>query len=450
MENLLKIAFICQPWDVITQSADASSSIAIITYQFARHLADSNEIIIYAKQGVDQPAEERDEHGILYRRIATRVDDFTLKPLRALERVPGLWNSRRPLFAGRFYYIGYALQVARDLRTRNCDIVHVCNFSQFIPLFQSLNISAKFVLHMQCEWLNQVDPRVTGPRLSNTDLIIGCSDYIVEKIQHAHPQVSERCRTVYNGVDTDLFGARTSSSQGGVKRLLFVARVSPEKGVHILLDAFERVIKFCPNVELDIVGPAVSVPFEFVVSLSEEEKVRDLASFYATRTVMKSGEMEYLPYLKARMSTDAASKVRFHGFAPHSQLAEFYRNADIFVFPSVWDEPFGMPLVEAMSSELPVIATRGGGITEIVHHGGTGFLVEKGDAAGLAQRILELLEDEQLCRQMGITGKQRACEQFSWIRTARSLLDSFEHELDCAVSLQSGSCSDIAPSRMQI
>jgi Glycosyl transferases group 1 len=110
---------------------------------------------------------------------------------------------------------------------------------------------------------------------------------------------------------------------------------------------------------------------------------------------------------------------------PHSDLAQHYRDADIFVLPSVWNEPFALVILEAMSSGLPVIATRGGGFPEAVEDGKTGILVERGDAVGLAEAITRLVENEDLRRSMGQAGRQRALELFTWEKISQDLLQRY-------------------------
>lgn len=419
----MRIAFVTQPWDQIVPSADSGSSISIITYQFAHQLADSNEVIIYGKQGINQERVERDANGIEYRRIPTKLESWLLKPVKALDRLAGFRDPKRPLFASRWYYLGYAYQVANDLKKKQCDIVHVCNFSQFIPIIKSLNPAIKIVLHMQCEWLSQIDPAIIEPRLESSDMILGCSEYIISKVRQGFPAFVDRCHAVYNGVDVNHFICAQPAARNP-KKLLFVARVSPEKGVHVLLNAFEEVVKLYPDVDLDIVGPAGLVPYEFVLQLSDDDKVSKLASFYGNR--IKAGGIDYLAYLKEHLSPEVIDKVSFLGYVVHSRLADLYRNTDVFVFPSVWDEPFGMPIVEAMATEVPVVATRGGGITEIIEDGKTGVLVERGNAAELAKAILTLLQDDQLREKMGKAARQRAVEYFSWEQTSAKLLMLFE------------------------
>jgi glycosyltransferase involved in cell wall biosynthesis len=114
--------------------------------------------------------------------------------------------------------------------------------------------------------------------------------------------------------------------------------------------------------------------------------------------------------------------VSFTGSVPHRQLISFYKDADVFVFPSVWNEPFGMPIVEAMAAGVPVVSTRGGGIPEIVVDGKTGLLVERGDASALAEAILRLLSNENLREAIIRDAHERAVELLSWEKIVENLL----------------------------
>ena len=85
-----------------------------------------------------------------------------------------------------------------------------------------------------------------------------------------------------------------------------------------------------------------------------------------------------------------------------------------------------MSVVEAMAHRLPVVASRVGGMTEIVQDCQTGLLVEAGDSAALANALLKLLDDEDRCREIGQTGYERARSLFSWDSIAQNLLAQYE------------------------
>jgi glycosyltransferase involved in cell wall biosynthesis len=105
-------------------------------------------------------------------------------------------------------------------------------------------------------------------------------------------------------------------------------------------------------------------------------------------------------------------RVRFEGVA-YRDMPTLYEQADLVVYPTVGEEPYGLVPLEAMSCSRPVIATRSGGITETVIDGQTGFLVDRDDVVGLANRIAALLDDRARARKMGQAGRQRVSRAFS-------------------------------------
>lgn len=441
----MKIAFVTQPWGNAASFSEGSSSISTLTYQIARRLAQSHEVLLYGSWPRRQGRERADD-GIRYRRIPTAAEEIWVKGITLLDLIFNVRSAQRPFFSSSLYYLGFALQAAFDLRKQGCDIVHIHNFSQFVPLIRALNPDAKIVLHMHCEWLTQLDRARIEPRLEKADVILGCSDYITHGIQRRFPQLEDRCSSVYNGVEVETFteGPRLDEENHDTPlRLLYVGRVSPEKGVHVLLDAFGSIAEEYPHVQLDVIGPAKLLAYSLNIALSSDSKVARLRRFYG-RTLIERFENQvigrrgsYPRRLRAGLSTQAASRVRFHGCIPHVQLADYYRNADIFVFPSVWDEPFGMPIVEAMACGIPVVATRGGGIAEIVEDGRTGLLVERDDAEALRDAVLYLLRDERARGAMGEAARRRVLEHFSWER----IVDDVRHMYERLVSTE-GTCSE--------
>jgi glycosyltransferase involved in cell wall biosynthesis len=95
---------------------------------------------------------------------------------------------------------------------------------------------------------------------------------------------------------------------------------------------------------------------------------------------------------------------------PHEAVMEAWRRCSVAVAPSVWPEPFGVVVLEAMICARPVIASRAGGLAEIVVDGETGLLVPPDDPEALAKALRRLLADQDLRQKMGLAGKRRAEE----------------------------------------
>ncbi|MDQ4130876.1 MAG: glycosyltransferase family 4 protein, partial [Actinomycetota bacterium] len=377
----------------------------------------SHDVVVYART---DPEDERDEvhEGVTYRYLPMRFQRTVHRVEELEERRPGL-----RLFASPFYHADYAFQLARELRTNPCDLVVVNNFSQFLPAIRRANPTAQVFLYMHCDWLSLLQPRQLARRLRHADLILGVSDWVTNGIRAALPTYADLCFTLHCGVDTEVFSPR-DEGKGSTRRLLFISRISPEKGVHVLLDAFAQVLERAPDVELDLVGQEAVVAEGMLVALSHDARLQGLRRFYGR---------SYLESLMYRVGPAVASRLRFSGWIPHDQVADRCRQADVYVSASLC-EAFGLGGVEAMACGLPVVATRVGGAVETVEEGATGYLVEPDDPAALAEAILRLLEDDGLRQAMGAAGRRRALELFSWGRAAQHLCELYQRGRDRAAA----------------
>ncbi|MGH9719940.1 MAG: glycosyltransferase family 4 protein [Bryobacteraceae bacterium] len=194
-------------------------------------------------------------------------------------------------------------------------------------------------------------------------------------------------RRIYNSVDFSMVDqarpdpAAFRRKHGIPDGRLIVVQVSwiiPEKGIADLLEAARRVVAEFPGVHFVLVG---------------EGKHR--AEFTA---------------LAARLGI--AGHVTFTGLVENPMAEGVYAAADVVCQMSRWGEVFGWVNTEAMAFRRPVVATRVGGIPEIVDDGVTGFLVEKGDTPAMARQILQLLRDPGLRQRFGEAGRARCLARF--------------------------------------
>ena len=411
----MKIGFLIQPWDSGCPP-NPGGSIGQWTWEVARRLAPSCEALVCGPRHDGQPPFESWEK-VRVARIPLKLDRQLLAVSKRLHQFRG---ARRLAAASGLYYGPYALRAGRIFRNYACDVIHIHNFSQFVPLVRRFNPRASIVLHMHCDWLVQFDARLIERRIRHADLIMGNSDYVTARIRRQFPEHAVRCVTVFNGVDVDAFRPAVNRAKGGCdrERIVYVGRISPEKGLHVLLDAFEQVLTRRPNARLALVGGAQTVPKEYIVDLAEDPRVRNLDRFY--------GRESYVEFLRERVRGPLKQRVSFEGELSHDALAKLLTETSVLVLPSLV-ETFGLPIIEAMAAELPVVASRIGGIPEIVVEGQTGLLVEPDSPAELAQTLLRILDDPVLAEAMGRAGRKRAEELFSWDRVVRSLNDHYEN-----------------------
>lgn len=200
-----------------------------------------------------------------------------------------------------------------------------------------------------------------------------------------------KTRVVYGGADPARFRPGPADARSGV---LFVGRLTPHKGVDRLLRALPR------DAELNIAG-----------TVGHDRK---------------PPERDYPDHLR-RLA--AGRRVRFHGAVSDEALPGLHRRAAVFVLPSVdrtcygrpvaISELLGLSVIEAMASATPVVASRIGGVPELVIDGETGFLVDPGDVDALHDRIASLLSDRRLARRLGHNARAAATERFTWESCAR-------------------------------
>ena len=125
-----------------------------------------------------------------------------------------------------------------------------------------------------------------------------------------------------------------------------------------------------------------------------------------------------------------AARVQFTGRVPHDALPGYHKSARLFAAPSITDrhgdtEGQGVAIVEAMASGLPVVASRSGGIKDVISHDETGLLVEPGDPRALSSAIATLLSDPEKCRRLGAAGRSRAQKYYSWEVVAGKFLEVY-------------------------
>jgi glycosyltransferase involved in cell wall biosynthesis len=430
----MKIAFVIYP--ILPVLPPYHGSVGVPTYQIASALAKSCDVLVYGLEDKQMGAKSGMYEGARYRFFPSSARDRLL--FRARDRLSRLVQIWSPMSSSNLLYPSFGHRVAIDLKAEQCDVIHIQHCPQYVPVIRAFNPKAKIVLHLHAELFSQCNLAVIERRLRSLDLLFTVSDYVTHKTQQDIPAIAGRCETMYNGIDAQEFDREKDYKSAGrreEKRLLYIGAVSPHKGPHILLDAFKIVASRFPQVRLDIVGPQVSYPVEEVFDFNDQAQLRSVGPFFAKRRVARlkaklgigsPDQGTYLRLLREKLLGDLALKVTFHSLIPRPELIDHYYNADVFVFPSIWNEGFGAPPVEAMAAGTPVVATRSGAMVETVRDQETGFLVEKNDCHALAEAILKLLENDALRERMGRAARKRALEHFNWDRIVAAMHNRYQ------------------------
>ena len=136
--------------------------------------------------------------------------------------------------------------------------------------------------------------------------------------------------------------------------------------------------------------------------------------------IFGTGDQVYVDELQTFLREKNLTRfVTFHGKVPQDELIGYYDRSDIMLVPSLWQEPFGLVIAEAMARGLPVIASNIGGPAEILTHELDGLLIEPGDGQALASAIKQLLENADKRKQLGQAARTTLEERFTIEENAR-------------------------------
>jgi glycosyltransferase involved in cell wall biosynthesis len=427
----MKIAILNQPQDPIAAAEEQRGSVAIVNWELARCLANRHQVILYAPRARGQPVRER------WGAIEIRRIPFVARRLhKAMQLVAGRLRWGAPYFTSRLYYKEYFSRVARDLATSRPDVVHLPQQMQFAPLFKSAVPGVKVVVHIHQDELAKLDRALLRRDLPNVDAVATVSEFVTAGACARLPEMAARIHTVGNGVDVLRFRpaayARRPDEQephGRPLRLLYVGRIAPDKGIHLLMDAFDRLVREGVGLELTLIGKPGLLPYDLLSRLlgGDRAALEAVREFYGhslrswlDKEILGHGR-SYGEALRARLSPAAAARVRFLGTVPQPTLIRAYRAADVLVLPSVWQESYGLPVAEAMACGVPVLASASGGLPELVEDGVTGKLVPRLDSGALACALREMSADPARLLEMGAAARNRAERQLTWALSAERL-----------------------------
>jgi alpha-maltose-1-phosphate synthase len=279
-------------------------------------------------------------------------------------------------------------------------IPHVMTIHSLEPLrpWKAEQLGGGYALSMFCE----------RTAIEAADAVIAVSRGVREDVLNCYPAVNpDRVHVIYNGIDPEIYRPQPSAetlTRFGIDRsrpfVLFNGRITRQKGLTLLLAA---AFKLDPHYQLVIVASSPDTP--------------EIAAEVGA--------------LAARVSAERGNLIWIDHFISREDLIHLHSHAAVFVCPSIY-EPFGLVILEAMACETPVVASRVGGIPEIVVEGETGYLVDYDPAdldrftTELADRIDRLLRDTTLAAKMGKAGRERVLQHFGWRAIASQTVRLYE------------------------
>lgn len=202
-------------------------------------------------------------------------------------------------------------------------------------------------------------------------------------------------RVIHNGIDCELFDTSRSNwlnrRAPDPLRLLYLGRISPEKGVHTAVEALKLLLPEDPRIRLTLVGS----PWDASYQRGVEKLADDLG---------------------------LSGNVRFAGQVAPGQVPALLQDYDVLLVPSIWPEPFGRVVLEGMAAGLVVAGTAQGGMSAVLKDMHTGLVFHPEDASALANCIRRLANDPGLGYRLSTTARQFVLENF----TLERMVDHYE------------------------
>lgn len=338
------------------------------------------------------PSTEPARYSNLWRDESLRL----LSNLHAREPFDVVWGEHD----GALYYLKYA---KKNLQIPTVTILQQSFLgglrSQWAEVRNNKNLALLFMRELPRRVYDYLTKDLVYTR--RADAVIAPSEQSARDARREYFLGANRIFASVNGVDVSRFRplreegevARAKLGLSGSKRMVFTAsRLIRGKGLHLLIRAFRAILREVPEAFLVIagVGPAK----QQLVSLAEE--------------------------------TGIAENVLFLGYVSQEELPALYSTCDLFVYPTMLYESFGISVAEAMSCACPVVAARSGGIATSIDHEVNGFLYSPHRAEELIYWSVEALVNQELAKRVAKEARRKAELELSSERMIRDALGVFE------------------------
>jgi glycosyltransferase involved in cell wall biosynthesis len=241
-------------------------------------------------------------------------------------------------------------------------------------------------------------------QVDQVDLFLSVSKYYAEFMPRYLGIPSEKIRVVPLGINPNGFEMREANS-GRPFTVGFLARVGPEKGLHVLAEAY-RILRQS--------GDLPDGRFEVAGYMAPEHK-------------------PYLAEIEAKLrKANLGGEFHYRGVLDRAEKIAFLRQLDVLSIPATYDEPKGVSLLEAMACGVPLVQPRRGGFTEIVEKTSSGLLIKPDDPESLAEGIRDIYRNQELAAEFGANGFRGVREHYTAAHMADKLLDAYQSVLSVA------------------
>jgi glycosyltransferase involved in cell wall biosynthesis len=240
--------------------------------------------------------------------------------------------------------------------------------------------------------------------LDHVDLFLSVSEYYAGFMPGYLGIPEEKIQVVPLGINPNGFELREPHVSGSFT-VGFFARVAPEKGLHVLAEAYRllRQSGDLPEARLEVAG------------------------------YMAADCKPYLAEIEAHLrKAKLGDEFHYRGVLDRAEKIAFLRGLDVMSIPATYDEPKGVSLLEAMACGVPLVQPRRGGFTEILEQTGGGLLVKPDDPEALARGILEIYRNKEHAAELGAKGFRGVREHYTSAHMADRLLRAYQSVLPMA------------------
>lgn len=296
----------------------------------------------------------------------------------------------------------YARRCTKLIKKECFDVIHAHDWVTFpAGIALSAELSKPLVVHVHAtefdrsgQWINNEVYEIERRGIEAASLVIAVSQYCADILVERYGLSRRKIRVVHNGIRPKPFVERKPRAANGQRIILFLGRITGQKGPFCFVNAAEKVLGRLDNVKFVMAGWG------------------DLAPAVIEQVASKR----------------LGSKILFTGFLRGEQVDRAYRASDVFVMPSV-SEPFGLTAVEAIQHGLPVILSKTTGVGEILNRGAV--KIDFWDAEQIAETIVDILCDPALAQRLTREGREEI-RLLTWDTAASKCLAVYDEALEMA------------------
>lgn len=330
------------------------------------------------------------EKALLKSKSLKNTNFHFIKYDKKIEEIKVFSNKVLKKFKIKHSFHEYLKRVVKILKQNEYDWVIVENRPMYIKYIRSKLPKTKIALHLHNDTLS-IEDYYAKFVYDKYDKILSVSEYIQKRVVDINPRSSEKVVTLLNRIDTCKFN-REKYDENFIREqykiskeekvILYHGRIIKEKGVLELIKAFNIANKQQSNLRLVIIGD--------------------------------SNNKDYDRKIVEEVNKGKQNAIIMTGYINHDLLPQYINSSDIIVLPSLWNEPFGLTIVESMAMEKPIISTNVGAIPEIISEH-CGILIDNNQylVNNLAEAIIKLSVSPELIQTLSYNSKKKALSSYN-------------------------------------